>query len=523
MKLTALPVFGYARPLVMLGLSLSLILPAQATWMDDYYNSAGASANVTGPSAYQTQSRGVISGGGLSYRVPQTNNQMFGFTPPGFKAGCGGIDLWGGSFSYINKANFVALLRNIGQNATGYFFKIALKTMAPEIEAALTDLNNMLQKVNQNGIDSCKAGEALATSAVSALGLQRQTAADTFGANVIGSATDFFGAVSGNSTDPHAVQQSLDQSKAAHPELFNDAAGNPIIPTGPFNILYNALSASRAGGGIFGSISATNGMTPEQIDLLISLLGTTIIIPSTADTAAGGVINIKPTINWDTFIGNRAPGGAQDTAACGGAQGGTGTSFCMHICAAATGPAPQGEKCIFSGDGDALALTTVTGFSQMARDSLKLIKAAIQTRQPLTDPNALAIINMSSVPIYSMIAATTSVDGPASSFLTDQVIDVYADSIGTEMAYRFIQSAMVDADRLAKAYAAKVGLDQERVLKPVMDTAAKVLAQATASYAEVQRTSAARASSVTETIRFSQSLQKSLSANMQASLRFKPN
>jgi hypothetical protein len=57
----------------------------------------------------------------------------------------------------------------------------------------------------------------------------------------------------------------------------------------------------------------------------------------------------------------------------------------------------------------------------------------------------------------------------------------------------------------------------------VMDTAAKVLAQATASYAEVQRTSAARASSVTETIRFSQSLQKSLSANMQASLRFKPN
>jgi hypothetical protein len=122
-----------------------------------------------------------------------------------------------------------------------------------------------------------------------------------------------------------------------------------------------------------------------------------------------------------------------------------------------------------------------------------------------------------------MIAATTSVDGPGNSWLTDQVIDVYADSIGTEMAYRFVQSAMVDADRLAKAYAAKVGLDQERVLKPVMDTAAKVLAQAMARYAEVQRTAAARASYVNETIRFAQSVQKSLSANLQANLRFKPS
>jgi conjugative transfer pilus assembly protein TraH len=62
--------------------------------------------------------------------------------------GCGGIDLFAGSFSFINEAQFVALLKNIGQNALGYFFQLALKSMAPEIAVTLEWLQDQAQKIN---------------------------------------------------------------------------------------------------------------------------------------------------------------------------------------------------------------------------------------------------------------------------------------------------------------------------------------------------------------------------------------
>jgi conjugative transfer pilus assembly protein TraH len=42
-----------------------------------------------------------------------------------------------GSFSFINKAQFVALLQNIGANAVGYAFKLALQSISPDIDKLL--------------------------------------------------------------------------------------------------------------------------------------------------------------------------------------------------------------------------------------------------------------------------------------------------------------------------------------------------------------------------------------------------
>jgi conjugative transfer pilus assembly protein TraH len=508
---------------------LSIIPYTQAAWMDDFYNSAGASANVTGSSVYQTQGRGVISGGGLSYRVPQANTNLFGFTPPGYKAGCGGIDLWAGSFSFINKDAFVAMLRNIGQNATGYFFQIALKTMAPDIDATLTELNQMVQKINQNNINSCKAGEMVAQGAADLIGGSLAQTADKMGANVLGTSTDYADAQNTNSTSPSNVQSTLNAAKSSNPNLFNDAGGTPVIPTGPFNVLYNALSGNNT---LFGG----NSMPPDEIDLMISLLGTTVITPSTDPTVAVGIVPIKPSITWDAFIGDQGPGAPPDTSMCGGgtAPGSTDangnpindTSVCMRVCSAATGSAPAGEKCIYASDTDGLQLQSFTGFSEMTKNSLNNIKMAIVNRTTLTDQNALALINMSSIPIYSLLSTTTTLDamsGAGSTFLTDEAIDVYADVIATELAYRFVQHAMMTVDRLQKSFVVKVDKNQKALLSQTMNTAKQVLAEAQTRYAEEQRTTASRAANVNAAIQFAETLQKGMTGQLQASLKFHPS
>ena len=73
----------------------------------------------------------------------------------------GGIDLFGGSFSFINKAQFVALLQNIGANAVGYAFKLALQSISPDIDKLLTELQDQINKINTMNINSCEAAQSL--------------------------------------------------------------------------------------------------------------------------------------------------------------------------------------------------------------------------------------------------------------------------------------------------------------------------------------------------------------------------
>jgi conjugative transfer pilus assembly protein TraH len=76
--------------------------------MQDWFNDIGAYGNVTGPNAYRGQTMNLYTGGSLYMRTPVRNYQLASIAPPSFTAGCGGIDLFAGSFSFINKEQFVA-------------------------------------------------------------------------------------------------------------------------------------------------------------------------------------------------------------------------------------------------------------------------------------------------------------------------------------------------------------------------------------------------------------------------------
>lgn len=134
--------------------------------MDTYF---GTLTNVTNPQAYKGQRMGAFFGGSAYIRNRIVNASIMGFVPPHISAGCGGIDMFGGSFSFINAAQFKQLLRSIASNAAGYFFQIALQAMCPTCMEEISKLQKAVQKLNSLAGNSCMLGQAFANAAATAI------------------------------------------------------------------------------------------------------------------------------------------------------------------------------------------------------------------------------------------------------------------------------------------------------------------------------------------------------------------
>ncbi|MEE4209040.1 MAG: conjugal transfer protein TraH, partial [Parvularcula sp.] len=88
--------------LAAVGLAVTPAMASVEGEMNSYFNSSGAAANVTGPSAFDGQAAGYYSGGSLWTRFPTKQINPVNLQLPRASGGCGGIDLFGGSFSFIN-------------------------------------------------------------------------------------------------------------------------------------------------------------------------------------------------------------------------------------------------------------------------------------------------------------------------------------------------------------------------------------------------------------------------------------
>jgi conjugative transfer pilus assembly protein TraH len=129
--------------------------------LESFFNKLGTTSNATSPGVHQDQSAGYYSGGGLSLRNRTKNAQLATVQLPSFKAGCGGIDMFLGGLSHISSQQLVDTLKSIGTNATTYAFKLAIKTVAPMVETAMAELENIASKINQANINSCETAVTL--------------------------------------------------------------------------------------------------------------------------------------------------------------------------------------------------------------------------------------------------------------------------------------------------------------------------------------------------------------------------
>jgi conjugative transfer pilus assembly protein TraH len=157
-------------PVRAIAVALSLALPGAAAAgglgddLANFWERAGGGVNVSKPYAYDGQRAGYATLGSLYVRTRPRTTQLANIQLPSVNAGCGGIDIFGGAFSFLNAEELIALMEAIMQNATGFAFELALESMSPTVQEVVAKLRALAQQVNSTNIDSCETAQLLVGS-----------------------------------------------------------------------------------------------------------------------------------------------------------------------------------------------------------------------------------------------------------------------------------------------------------------------------------------------------------------------
>lgn len=137
----------------------------------------GNMTNYTAPGSYETARRGVLSGGSIKSRNKITDEPIVNFQMPSYQAGCGGIDMFAGSFSFINADQFVQTLRSVASNASGvasgYAFQLAIDAMCETCSKNMSELQKKMQELNSLASNSCQIAQGLVVDTMAAFGDQQ--------------------------------------------------------------------------------------------------------------------------------------------------------------------------------------------------------------------------------------------------------------------------------------------------------------------------------------------------------------
>lgn len=124
----------------------------------------GTMQNFTQPAIIVGQEGGVVSGGAMRMRMPIRSVTPVRITPPSIRAGCGGIDLQGGSLSFPSAQEFVQVARAVAGNVGGYAFKLALTSMCNQCENIMSEIQELNNLFNKSNLDSCQLAQGVVDS-----------------------------------------------------------------------------------------------------------------------------------------------------------------------------------------------------------------------------------------------------------------------------------------------------------------------------------------------------------------------
>lgn len=237
---------------------IAICANANAATMENVFNELNGSTSYGGPAAIQTQTMNYYHGGNLSLATPSRSYNLASLQAPTVNAGCGGIDLHMGGFSFISKEQFVQAMRNIGSNALGYGFKIALQNICPTCENVMTSLQNIADRVNQFNINSCQAAKGIVNAAANEVfNTQYDTRVMEWGMvdGIYRDGADAYRSVK-NIMSREGRQKALERVRKSHPERKEE------MPTG--NITWNALSKVQ-------------GLSETEKRIFMGMVGTVIL------------------------------------------------------------------------------------------------------------------------------------------------------------------------------------------------------------------------------------------------------
>lgn len=252
--------------------------PVHAGLDESLSSMLGANVQVNNGGPISSSTRNGFYGGSVYVRGKVMDVNVLNFTPPSFSSGCGGIDMFGGSFSMINKEQFVALLRSIAQNAAGYAFQLALKNICEQCATIMSNLQKVVQAMNDFTGNSCQLAQGVVNSSIAALemsdvkGMQGTTIEEGF--------KDTFG----------AYWEDLSSSIAALNTTSPDGS-NTYEDKFEVNIVWSAMNEAGMGGWF-----AAGGDT-QLLEALMSLTGTIVLSGPADDESSNVSRNITPAVS----------------------------------------------------------------------------------------------------------------------------------------------------------------------------------------------------------------------------------
>ncbi len=274
-RMRALPLLGKAA--LAAALTMAEPLCAEAGIGEEMNRMFGDMTNVSEPGVYETQRRGVIAGGSVRNRSKIMTENPVSLTLPSVRAGCGGIDLFGGSLSFINGDQFIELLRSIASNAKGYAFQIALSSMCEKCSQYMETLQKKVQALNQYFGNSCQLAQGAVNDTLSAFGQKGLTDASLLSA-AEGTADLFTSWSSADGTSPYRKAAKSPAASKADGKIFG-------------NILWKSLRKS-------GAADWFTGGDTKLLEEIMSITGTVIVSDSGGDDPdvaelPGGLIGIE--------------------------------------------------------------------------------------------------------------------------------------------------------------------------------------------------------------------------------------
>jgi len=361
------------------------------TEVNNMFNSLGAVGNFTAPGAFRGQTFNTYSGGNLMMRTPNKVYQLAAVQFPSAKAGCGGIDVFGGSFSHISATEFKNMLRNITAALPGIAFQLALEAVSPLLGGLTKWAKGLETWINNARINSCETAKAIVSTAAEATGYSSQEACADL-AIELGLETDRDSARRRCATDRTSILATARSSTDA--TIRNKA---PFVG----NLTWKALQYT-------GSY-----LDDQERELIMNLVGTVIFYPEDAGRDPGP---IGPTI---TSISQLLYG-----------QGaGSGTDVVQHML-----------RCNNYTDCDVVTLDTNythTPFTAKVEAMMRSIADKIASRTAIPNNSSeVGFVNQTTEPVYKMLSIGATIPG---SGLSDSLIGQYRDVIAADYAYVFLE------------------------------------------------------------------------------------
>ena len=375
------------------------------------FDDLGVVGTITTPQTFRGQTLNTYTGGSLFIRAPTRTYQLTSFAPPYVKAGCGGIDVFGGSFSHIASAEFKNMLKNITSALPGVIFNLLINSVEPMFAQEIKWFKDAEAFVNRHNISSCEAAQQIAGTGASMLGFSSTKSCENI-ATWLGIASDI-----------DEAKTRCETSSDVNSVLTAGAADPDTAGMVPFT-----------GNLVWESLRRWIHLDDDDRELVMSLTGTTIY-PSATDGNSEPQF-FPPTIRSipDLLYGNTDVGA----------------------------PLPAGRvkvkllKCTSYPDCPGVTEVTLSMESLATRviNIMRSLSTKIATGSGAPTSTERNFVNSVPLPVYRLLAASNAINNPS---IAEAKINQYADYVAVEFAHALL------------ARAARMGIDAAHLNAHLID------------------------------------------------------